>query len=81
MQAEKMEKTVSDAVYKLDKLKLGDSPAAELTWCWESYKNDQNPVGLIEKCEKAVRLFKGVCEKNSRAVSKKLIEDLEKILN
>ena len=53
----------------------------ELSWCWVSYKNDQNPVGVLEKGKKAVALFKEAREKNSRAVSKKLIEDLEKSLN
>ncbi|MFC3417322.1 hypothetical protein [Algoriphagus hitonicola] len=80
MQVEKMEKTVTEAVLKLEKLKLGDSLAAELSWCWFSYKNDQNPVGLVEKSEKALELFKSVREKNSRAVSKKLVDDLEKVL-
>ncbi|MGM0945057.1 MAG: hypothetical protein ACQEW9_07715 [Bacteroidota bacterium] len=80
MQVEKMEKTVTETVQKLEKLKLGDSLAAELSWCWFSYKNDQNPVGLVEKSEKALELFKAVREKNSRAVSKKLVEDLEKVL-
>ncbi|WP_297337638.1 hypothetical protein [Algoriphagus sp.] len=80
MQVEKMEKTVIEAVQKLEKLKLGDSLAAELSWCWFSYKNDQNPEGLVEKSEKALALFKEVREKNSRAVSKKLVDDLEKVL-
>ena len=48
MQTEKMEKTVIETVSKLEKLKIGDSLAAELSWCWNSYKYDQNPVGLIE---------------------------------
>ena len=75
------QKTVIETVSKLEKLKIGDSLAAELSWCWNSYKYDQNPVGLIEKSQKAVELFKEVREKNSRAVSKKLVEDLEKFLN
>ncbi|MDF2157445.1 hypothetical protein [Algoriphagus sp. CAU 1675] len=80
MQIEKLEKTVDEAVQKLEKLKLGGSLAEELTWCLGSYKNDQNPVGLQEKCKVAVELFKEAREKNSRAVSKKLVEDLEKFL-
>lgn len=80
MKVEKMEKTVIETVSKLEKLKVGESLAAELSWCWFSYKNDQNPVGLVEKSEKALGLFKAAREKNSRAVSKKLVEDLEKIL-
>lgn len=81
MQIEKLEKTIPDVIQKLEKLKLGESLAAELSWCWVSFKNDSNPVGVIEKSEKAIALFKEAREKNARAVSKKLIEDFEKSLN
>ncbi|MEN2282312.1 hypothetical protein AAGF08_09250 [Algoriphagus sp. SE2] len=81
MKVEKLEKTIPDVIQKLEKLKLGDSLAAELSWCWVSFKNDNNPVGVIEKSQKAISLFKEIRETNSRAVSKKLIEDLEKSLN
>ncbi|MHA7129992.1 hypothetical protein [Algoriphagus namhaensis] len=80
MEVTKMEKTVAEAIKKLDKLKA-DELAAELSWCWVSYKNDQNPVGVIEKTEKALELLRAEKEKNDRAVSKKLISDLEKALN
>lgn len=81
MKVEKMEKTVAEAIKKLDKLKVGDSLAAELSWCWVSYKNDNNPVGVIEKSQEALEVLKEVKTKNSKAVSKKLIEDLAKALN
>lgn len=81
MKVEKLEKTIPDVIQKLEKLKIGDSLAAELSWCWVSFKNDNNPVGVIEKSQKAIALFKEVREKNSRSVSKKLIEDFEKSLN
>jgi len=81
MQVEKLEKTMPDVIQKLEKLKLGDSLAAELSWCWVSFKNDNNPKGVIEKSQEAISIFKEAREKNSRAVSKKLIEDLEKSLN
>ncbi|MBN3584303.1 hypothetical protein JYB64_18045 [Algoriphagus aestuarii] len=81
MQVEKLEKTLPSVIEKLEKLKIGNSLAAELSWCWVSFKNDNNPVGVIEKSQKAISLFKEVRETNSRAVSKKLIEDLEKSLN
>ncbi|MBB6328767.1 hypothetical protein FHS59_004426 [Algoriphagus iocasae] len=81
MQVEKLEKTLPSVIEKLEKLKVGDSLAAELSWCWVSFKNDNNPVGVIEKSQKAISLFKEIRETNSRAVSKKLIEDLEKSLN
>jgi len=81
MEVVKMEKTIAEAIKKLDKLKAGDSLAAELSWCWVSYKNDKNPTGVIEKTEKALEVLKAEKEKNSRAVSKKLIADLEGALN
>jgi hypothetical protein len=40
---------------------------------------DNNPVGVIEKSKKALDLFKAKREENSKAVAKKLVEDLEKI--
>ncbi len=81
MQVQKMEKVVGETIKKLDKLKPGDSLAAELSWCWVSFQNDNNPVGVIEKAEKALEVLKSEKEKNSRAVSKKLITDIEKALN
>ncbi|MEP0712119.1 MAG: hypothetical protein ABJ333_08570 [Algoriphagus sp.] len=80
MQVEKLEKTVPEVVQKLSKLKSGETLAAELSWCWMSFQNDQNPVGVIEKGQQALALFKEAREKNSKAVSKKLVESLEKAL-
>ena len=74
-----LEKTVETALGKLSKLKVNDQIVSELEWCLNSYKADQNPVGLIEKSRKALEVLKEEREKSSRAVSKKLIEDLEKI--
>ncbi len=81
MQVDKLEKAVPEAVQKLQKLKSGETLAAELSWCWVSFQNDQNPVGVIEKGQAALELFKEAREKNSKAVSKKLVESLEKALN
>lgn len=80
MQVDKLEKTVPEVVQKLQKLKSGETLAAELSWCWVSFQNDQNPVGVIEKGQAALVLFKEAREKNSKAVSKKLVESLEKAL-
>ncbi|MFD2202921.1 hypothetical protein [Shivajiella indica] len=75
------EKTIVSTLEKLEKLKLDDSLHAELSWCWNSYVADGNPVGVIEKSKKALELFKAKREENSKAVAKKLIDDLEKIVN
>jgi hypothetical protein len=81
MQVEELEKMLPEAVLKLEKVKGGETLAAELSWCWVSFQNDQNPAGVIQKGLEAVELFKEAREKNSKAVSKKLIELLEKSLN
>ncbi|KEO75276.1 hypothetical protein [Anditalea andensis] len=73
------EKTITATLEKLEKLKLGGDLHAELSWCWNSYRADNNPEGVIEKSKEALELFKTKREENSRAVSKKLVDDLEKI--
>ena len=81
MQVEKLEKLVPEVIQKLSKLKSGEKLAEELSWCWVSFQNDQNPVGVIEKGEQALALFKEAREKNPKAVSKKLVESFEKALS
>ncbi|MDX5339165.1 MAG: hypothetical protein LPK25_09065 [Cyclobacteriaceae bacterium] len=79
MNPEKMEKLIPDVVGKLEKIKENEL-AAELSWCWVSFQNDQNPTGVIEKGKAALAKFSSAREKNSKAVAKKLVEDLEKAL-
>ena len=81
MQVEKLEKTVPEVVQKLVKLKSGETLVAELSWCWVSFQNDQNPIGVIQKGQEALAFFKEAREKNSKAVSKKLVESFEKALS
>jgi len=81
MNAEKVEKTILETFQKLEKLKLNNTLGAELCYCWVSFKSDNNPVGVIEKGRKAIEALKEGREKNSKSVSKKLIEDLEKALS
>lgn len=79
MKAEKLEKVVADVIEKLEKLKQTDL-AADLSWCWVSFQNDQNPTGVIEKASQALAALKEAREKNQKAVAKKLVDDLEKAL-
>jgi hypothetical protein len=79
MNSQRMEKVVAPVIEKLEKLSQVDL-AAELSWCWGSYQNDQNPSGLVEKSEAALGLFKAAREKNSKAVAKKLVDELESAL-
>lgn len=79
MNADKMGNVVAEVIEKLEKLKNAEL-AAELSWCWGSFQNDQNPTGLADKAAQALAVFKEAREKNSRAVAKKLVDDLEKAL-
>jgi hypothetical protein len=79
MDAMKMEKLVADVIEKLGKLKQTEL-ASELSWCWVSFQNDGNPVGVIEKSGLALAAFNEAREKNSKAVAKKLVDDLQKAL-
>lgn len=79
MKADKMEKVVAEVIEKLEKLKQTEL-AADLSWCWVSFQNDQISKGVIEKATQALVAFKEAREKNAKAVSKKLVEDLEKAL-
>jgi len=74
------EKTIVSALEKLEKLNLDEKLHAELSWCWNSYKYDNNPIGVIEKSKKVLELLKAKREENSKAVAKKLVDDLEKIV-
>lgn len=75
-----MEKVIPGVVEKLEKIKKAEL-AAELSWCWGSYKYDQNPIGVIQKAERALDAFEEARKKNSKTVAKKLVEDLEKALS
>jgi hypothetical protein len=74
------EKTIVSTLEKIEKLNLDEKLHAELSWCWNSFQYDNNPVGVIEKSKKALELLKAKREENSKAVAKKLVEDLEKIV-
>ncbi len=45
-----------------------------------SFDFDQNPIGLYEFGEKALPILTRIKEKNSKLVTKKVIDDLEKAL-
>ena len=79
MNSNKMEKVVAPVIEKLEKLAQSEL-AAELSWCWGSYQSDQNPTGLVAKCEAALSVFQAAREKNSKSVAKKLVDDLQAAL-
>jgi hypothetical protein len=45
-----------------------------------SYDFDNNPVGLYEFGKKALKILTKIKEKNTKKVTKKVIDDLEKAL-
>eukprot|EP01024_Parvocaulis_polyphysoides_P027675 TRINITY_DN25044_c0_g1_i1.p1 TRINITY_DN25044_c0_g1~~TRINITY_DN25044_c0_g1_i1.p1 ORF type:complete len:155 (-),score=15.57 TRINITY_DN25044_c0_g1_i1:1-465(-) len=77
----KLEKVCREAQAKLQKLdaEKNNDITSKLEWCIGSYNNDKNPEGLIEVGAQALTILKSYKKKNSRQVSKKLIEDLEKV--
>lgn len=77
---EKIEKACIDVKDKLTQLNIEEKLVAELEWCLGSYSNDKNPTGLIGKGGEALQALKKFKESNPRKVSKKLIDDLTKVL-
>ena len=80
MEGKNLEKTVVSTLEKLEELELEGKLYSELSWCWNSYKHDKNPIGVIEKSSEALKLLKSKRYENNKSVPKKLIEDLEKIV-
>lgn len=78
--AASIEKACEDALAKLTALKAAPDLQADIEWCLGSYRNDKNPKGLYEMGEKALVVLTKAAEKNAKAVSKKLLTDLEKAL-
>ena len=64
--------------------KINDEANAEIQSKLEfvvgSYDFDQNPIGLYEFGKKALKILVKIKEKNTRKVTKKVIDDLEKAL-
>lgn len=66
---------------KLEQLGIEEELVNEIEWCLGSYSYDKNPSGLIEKAEAALKVLSKVKKQNDKKVSKKLIADLERIVN
>jgi hypothetical protein len=75
-----IEKVSEQVLAKLQSLNIETGLQADIQWCLGSYRYDKNPVGLYEMGRKALPVLKSVAEKNKKAVSAKLIADLEKAL-
>ena len=75
-----IEKINEEALNKLRELNIEQGLQAEIQWCLGSYRADKNPVGLYTMAERALVIFKSLREKNPKAVSTKLVSDIEKAL-
>lgn len=75
-----IEKISEDVLSTLRKLNIEQGLQADIQWCLGSYRADKNPVGLYTMAEQVLMVFKGLKEKNPKAVSTKLVGDIEKAL-
>jgi hypothetical protein len=75
-----IEKVSVDTWKKLSELGLDPQLQADLEWCLGSYKADNNPTGLYDMAEKALKVFADEKEKKTKGITAKLIGDLEKVL-
>lgn len=75
-----IEKVNEEALNKLRELNIEQGLQSEIQWCLGSYRSDKNPIGLYAMAERALVVFKGLREKNAKAVSTKLVGDIEKAL-
>ncbi len=79
----KLEKVCKEAYEKLEK--INDDSFNEvkdkLAWCIGSYNYDKNPEGLYEVGAEALDALKTYKKEKPRLVSKKLIDNLEKVVS
>ena len=77
---EKIEQAIVDAKDKLMQLGIEEQLISEIEWCLGSYASDGNPSGLILKTKEAKEALEVYKKSNPRKVSKKLLEELTKVL-
>lgn len=75
-----IEKKLIEAKDKLSQLNIEEELVNEIEWCLGSYAHDQNPSGLYEKAESALKALTKFKKKNDKKVSKKLLDDLTKAI-
>ena len=75
-----IEKRLIEAKDKLSQLQIEDELVSEIEWCLGSFAHDQNPKGLYEKADQALKALTKFKKKNDKKVSKKLLDDLTKAI-
>jgi len=73
-------KVAESVIQKMEELNLDQKLQSEIQWCLGSYKNDRNPVGLLEKIGEALALFKSELAKKTKGITAKFVGDIEKVL-
>ena len=73
-------KVAENILDKLKTLNLESSLQSDIVWCLGSYSHDHNPVGLFEKAEQALPLFKAEQTKKTKGITAKFISDIENVL-
>lgn len=76
---QKVEKVCTEAKEKMIALGIEEQLVSEIEWCLGSYAADGNPSGLFEKAGDALMALKKFKKANPKKVTKKLIDDLEKV--
>src|SRR5258706_6925038 len=73
-------KVAESVIQKMEALNLDQKLQSEIQWCLGSYKNDHNPIGLLEKIGEALALFKSELAKKTKGITAKFVGDIEKVL-
>ncbi|MFZ9045187.1 MAG: hypothetical protein ACO2ZZ_04935 [Cyclobacteriaceae bacterium] len=76
---QKAEKVCTEAKEKMIALGIEEQLVSEIEWCLGSYAADGNPQGLFEKAGEAFSALQTFKKENPRKVTKKLIDELEKV--
>lgn len=75
-----IDKACEQALSKLKSLSIEPQLQADIEWCLGSYRNDHNPIGLIQNGGRALEALNTAKSKNAKAVPAKIINDLQKAL-
>lgn len=75
-----IDKANEAALSALKKLGIEEQLQNDIEWCLGSYRHDGNAVGLVETGIKAIKVLKAVKSKSPKAVTAKVITDLEKAI-
>jgi hypothetical protein len=76
-----IDKASQAALTVLKKLNIEEKLQQDIEWCLGSYGHDHNPVGLIEIAKRTIKVLEAAKAKNAKAVTIKVISDLEKVVN